>query len=134
MSRISTSLWTAVLLLAWTAAWTDDEEFPPSAAEATIRLMDEADAELPDAVMNEIELPELPQSSRGNEGIATASENTGRRDVGQNVAEGVLDNARENANSMAEDALENVEQRGRSEEHRPDDVPGPKGPPGSPGP
>lgn len=134
MSRISISIWTAALLLAMNAAWADDDGLPAPAAEATIRLMNEADAELPDAVMNEIELPGLPESSRGGDGIATASDNTGRRDIGQDVAEGALENARDNANSMAEDALENVEQRGRSEEFRPDDVPEPKGPPDTPAP
>jgi len=131
MSRKYTLLWTASLLLGFSGAWADEPELP---VEATIRLMDAADAELPDAVMNEVTLPDLPVSSQGASGLATAENNIGRRDIGQDVAEGALENARDNANSMAEDALENVEQRGRSEEMMPDDPPDPKGPPDTPAP
>jgi len=164
MGKKLTLLWAGFLLLATSGAWADEPGLPPPAdeaareaaqslpaqaadglgiaasktaglpAEATIRLMDEADAELPDAVMNDLALPELPETSRGADGLATAEENTGRRGIGQDVASGALENARDNANSMAEDALENVEQRGRSGEHGRDDPPGPKGPPDTPAP
>jgi hypothetical protein len=130
MSRKLALLWAGVLLLGTSGAWADEDGVPN--AEATIRLMDEADAELPDAVMNEVTLPDLPASSKGADGLVTAEENQGRRDTGQDVADGTLENARDNANSVAEDALENVEQRGRSEEHRQDDPPGPPDQPGPP--
>ena len=125
-------LWAAPLLLGLSGAWADEDVLPN--AEATIRLMDEADAELPDAVMNEVTLPELPESAQGADGLAKAEENKGRRDTGQDVAQGNRENARDNANSMAEEALENVEQRGRSEEHRQDNPPDPPGPPDTPSP
>lgn len=101
------------------------------AAEATIRLMDDADAGLPDEILNEISLPELPDRAQGQggRGLDRAGENNGRSGIGREVAEGMRENARENASEMASEARENVEQRGRSEEMRPDDIPRPPGRP-----
>ena len=165
MNRKTALLLTAPLLVALGTAWADEATLPvpaadeardaaatlPAAAaqglgiaadktnalpaEATIRLMDEADADLPDAVMNEVALPALPATSQGANGLTTAAPNIDRRNIGQDVAEGALENARDNANAMAEDALEKAEQRGRSGEHMPDDPPNPPGPPpGTPAP
>lgn len=84
-------------------------------SEATIRLMGNAEAELPDAVTKEISLPEhlaenanaLDNSAKG---LSTANENKLRREQGLATA----DAARERGAEMSEAAQENRENRGRS--------------------
>jgi len=103
-------------------------------AETTIRLMGAAEAELPDAVTKEIALPEsVPVDTaaveRAANGLATANENRARRENGLATA----DAASERGAEMADDASENRENRGRSEDHRSDDPPDPPGNPGPPG-
>jgi len=98
--------------------------------EATMRLMGNAEAELPDAVTKPITLPDAvldkdPQSpavDASADGLKKANENPRRQEDGLQRA----NDARENAADLADQAHENQENRGRSE-----DRPGPpNGPPG----
>lgn len=104
----------------------------PDGSEATIRLMGNAEAELPDAVTREILLPAhlaenataLENSAKGHD---TAKENRQRRKEGLANAEA----ARERGAEMSEAAQENRENRGRSHD-RPErpEKPDPPSPPG----
>jgi hypothetical protein len=117
----------AVLLIS-AAGWTADDD-----AEATIRLMGAAEAELPQAVMKEIAIPtdlmnageaaEKRAVERAEKGLAKARERGDRFDRGQLEAE----EARERNAEMSEKATENRENHGRSED-RPEP---PEGLPGS---
>jgi hypothetical protein len=120
----------ASLLLACGSAWAQEEE-----AETTIRLMGAAEAELPDAVTAEIALPDsVAEDSAAVEsaqfGLDTANENRERREAGLATA----DEARERGAEMAEEALQNRESRGRSEDlPTPPEVPAPPEVPTPPG-
>jgi hypothetical protein len=114
MNRKFAWIYTVVLLMGFGSAWAQDEA---DEAETTIRLMGAAEAELPDAVTADIALPDsLPEDSaavaNAQAGIDTANENRQRREDGLSTADG----ARERAAEMAEEALENRENRGRSED------------------
>lgn len=122
------------LMLVSGAGWAQDED-----AEATIRLMGAAEAELPDAVMREITLPDRLQVEAADQaaavehaqqGLDKANDNRDRREQGQSQA----DEARDKGAEMSEKALTNREDRGRSEDHPepPEDPGNPKGPPGGP--
>jgi hypothetical protein len=96
--------------------------------EATMRLMGKAEAELPDAITNEITLPdavldkdpESPAVDASKSGLDKANEHWP-----------FADDAINNAAGMAEQAQENRETRGRSEDRpEPPDVPDPPGQPG----
>lgn len=127
-------LCTTALLLCMGNAWAQDDESADE-AETTIRLMTDAEAELPGDVTADIALPDsVPEDAAAVEnarfGIDTANENRQRRGDGLATAE----EARERGAEMAEEARENRENRGRSEERpdRPDppdrpDVPTPPG-------
>jgi hypothetical protein len=106
-----------VLLAASAGSWAADD------AEATIRLMGNAEAELPDAVTREITLPEhllaadpedrVATVEKAEKGLEKANERNAHRQTGQdNAAE-----ARERRSEMKETAKENQENRGRSEDH-----------------
>jgi hypothetical protein len=134
MNRKTILVGTIVLLGSYSSAWTQDTGGDED-AEATIRLMGAADAELPDAVIKKISLPEsVSEDSAAVEnaaqGLETANENRMRREEGLTTA----DEARERGAEMAEDAMENTENRGRSDDlpDRPDvpELPTPPGPPG----
>ena len=93
-------------------------------AEATIRLMGTAEAELPDAVTKKIELPDhlrLPEEDqvsaveKAKKGHDKANERLDRREKGLSKA----DLAREHGEEMSEKAKEVRENKGRSED-RPD--------------
>ena len=122
------TLTAASLLLFSAAGWTADDD-----AEATIRLMGAAEAELPQAVMKEIAIPtnlmnagedaEKRAVEKAERGLARANERGNRFDNGQLKAEEALDRKAE----MSEKATENRENRGRSED-RPEP---PEGPPDS---
>jgi hypothetical protein len=129
---------TATMLLSCSSAWAQDSG---EEAEATIRLMGAAEAELPDAVTKTISLPgsmtedetavaNATAVEKSAQGIATANENRLRREEGLTRA----DEAREQGADMANEAMENREARGRSEDlpERPD-TPQPPTPPGPPG-
>ena len=124
----------AVLLMGVSAgAWADDDD----GAEATIRLMGTAEAELPDAVTKKISLPDH-LLVEGDDQVATvdkakghdkANERLDKREKGLSQA----DAAREKGAEMSETAKENREARGRAEDRpgRPDN-PGRPGDPGRP--
>lgn len=97
-------------------------------AEATIRLMETAEAELPEAVTKEIVLPPAAIENSVH-GLETASENRERRENGLSKA----DEARERGAEMSEEAKENRENRGRFDDRptRPDRPDPPRGPPNS---
>jgi hypothetical protein len=113
------------LLLSANIVWADDG----NEAESTIRLMGAAEAALPEAVTKEITLPEavaedataVDNAARGHE---TANKNKERRKEGLAQA----DEAHERGADMANDAQNNRENRGRSE-----DRPEPPVDPGRPG-
>ena len=106
-------------------------------AESTIRLMGAAEADLPDAVTRDIELPPamrvnekaVEKASRGHE---RANDNRERRQQGLSRA----DEAREKGNDISGQAKDNRENRGRFDNPpgRPDGPPEPperpNGPPG----
>ena len=103
-------------------------------AEATIRLMSQVEAELPETVTKEISLPpaalENPKAvENAARGLERAKENRERRENGHSRA----DEARENGAERAEEARQNRENRGRFEDRpEPPDRPGPPaGPPGT---
>ena len=119
---------TAALLLTANVGWTADETQGDS-AESTIRLMGAAEAELPDAVTNKISLPAaLADDSvaveKAAKGLEKANENQQRR---EKTGLARADEARERGAEMAQEAKDNRDSRGRSEE-RPDPPPNP-GPP-----
>jgi hypothetical protein len=128
MKRKLVLISTAGLLLGFSSAWAQEED-----AEATMRLMGHADAELPDAVTRDIALPDsVPEDSaamaNAQRGLDQANESRARREVGLAIAE----EARERGADMAHEAMQNRETRGRSRDlpQRPD-VPERQGPPGS---
>lgn len=138
MNRKFTLLWMAPLLLGFNAAWADDGLPDPAAdeahgnaqiaaaaaaeleiatvalpAEATIRLMGDADDEDSAAVTADIELPTLPdEGADGQRGLDTARS-----------AFSAADNASQYGDDIAENGAENIENRGRAED-LPVDVPG----------
>jgi len=110
------------LLFGAGGAWAQDNDIDD--AETTIRLMGEAEAELPDAVTRDIVLPDAAGEDseaveNARRGLETANENRARREHGLATAS----EARDRAADMAEEARENVEDRGRAED-LPVDVPG----------
>ena len=119
-----TLIFATTVLLASGSGWAADD------AEATIRLMGKAEAELPDAVTRQITLPEhllavdptdqVAAVEKAEKGLAKANERNDHRDKGQEQAAA----ARENAAEMKEKAKEKRENRGRS-----DDRPTPPEPP-----
>ena len=127
----------ALLMGVSTGAWAADDDV----AEATIRLMGTAEAELPDAVTKKISLPDhllvegedqvaaVEKAKNGHDRVNARREN---KTTGQERAEEV----RQQGKEMAENAKEARENRGRSEDRpdrpgRPDD-PGRPGDPGRP--
>lgn len=98
--------------------------------EATIRLMSEAEAELPEAVTREIVLPanvtvDDVAVEASAKGLGKADDaRQGGRERGQGVAAEARENAsadaRDNASDMAEAARENAENRSRANENRPE--------------
>lgn len=133
MNAKTAGTWLVALLLCFGSAWAQDDG-KEDEAEITIRLMSAADAELPDAVTDEIALPavlgEDPAAvENARFGLDTANENRERREDGLATA----DEARERAAEMAEEAQENRENRGRAGDppERPD-VPEPPNVPDPP--
>lgn len=125
MNKVTLILATTALLASG-SGWTADD------AEATIRLMGKAEAELPDAVTKEITLPEhlltadpedqVAAVEKAEKGLAKANERHAHREKGQDQAT----EARERGAEMSEKANENRENHGRSEDHPepPDPPPG----------
>ncbi len=111
-----------VSLLISGQAWTQDDD-----SEATIRLMHGADSVLPDAVTKNISLPVVLPADAAPEAAAAISSAEAARAAGLAKAQAALDS---NA-AMRQTALENVEDRGRSDDvpEPPVDPPQPPGPP-----
>ncbi|MCH9005621.1 MAG: hypothetical protein IH838_10070 [Proteobacteria bacterium] len=113
------------LLLSLNVAWAQDGT---DGAEATIRLMGVAEADLPEAVTKEITLPDAVTEDTGAVdsamfGLDTANENRERREEGLSQA----DDAWERGLEMAGEARDNLEALGRA-----DDLPEPPVDPGPP--
>jgi len=123
MKKVTLIFATTVLLASGTG-WAADD------AEATIRLMDKAEAELPDAVTRPIELPahlravkledQVAAVEKAEKGLDKANERNEHGNKGQDRAA----EAREHAAEMQEKAKDNRENQGRS-----DDRPTPPEPP-----
>lgn len=112
----------------------EDDASADDRAEATIRLMSNVEAELPEAVTNEISLPPAAMDNpaaveNAARGLETARENRDRREDGPSRA----DEAREQGADRAEEAQQNRENRGRFEDRPapPDRPEPPAGPPGN---
>ena len=110
-----------VSLLISGQAWSQDD------GEVTIRLMGRADAKLPFAVTKNILLPAVLPADADAEAAAAILSAQAARAAGLAKAEIALES---NA-AMRQNALENVEDRGRSDElpEPPIDPPAPPGPP-----
>ena len=130
-TRFLASVATVALLLGTTNVLAQEaEDEDEDGMEATMRLMDNAEVELPDAVTKEIHLPDslleknpdTPAIDNSAKGQQTADENRSRREEGQANAE----EAREHGAEMSEQAQENRENHGRAKD-RPEP---PNGPPG----
>ena len=112
----------------------EDDASAEDPAEATIRLMGAAEAEVPEAVTKEITLPpaaiENPAAVENSaRGLQKARANREGRENGLSRA----DEAREHGAEMAEEARKNRENRGRFEDRpTPPDPPGPPDPPQGP--
>ncbi len=151
MNRKFILLLSAPLLLGISTAWAQDAELPGPAddearrasdqlpdaaaagltiagentaglpAEATIRLMDDADEENGGAVTNDVQLPILPDEGvAGQQGLDTAADAiAGQDSFGFDAAA----KARDTASDMAESTQSGIEARGRADD-LPVDVPG----------
>ena len=129
--NIKVSITAMILMGVSTGAWaTGDDD-----AEATIRLMGTAEAELPDAVTKTIELPEhlrvggddqVAAVENAKKGLDKANERHDKREKGLSQA----DAARDRGAEMSEKAKETRENRGRAKDRpeRPDDRGRPDGP------
>lgn len=125
-TRQTFALLVATALLSSGLAWTQTNDDDDTAT-ATIRLMNNAEAELPDAVTKTIALPQQmkadPEAAeKAEKGLQKANQNRLEGNEGLEQAE----EARQRGAEMSESAQENREDRGRSED-RPE-------PPESPGP
>ena len=120
----------AALVLASGPAMSQETESEGDEMEATMRLMGNAEAKLPEAVIKTIELPEALQTKNpdspafdaSDSGHAKAEERHARRNDGLDKAE----LARERGADMSQKAAEDRENLGRSDDH--------PGPPENPGP
>ena len=132
--KYAVSIAAIMLLFSFSLALADDEKAGDE-LDATMRLMDDAEAESPEAVTRPIQLPEhlridsvaADKNANGLEAANAGGENS---TPGRDTA----DAARERAHGMSEAAKDNRENRGRSEEF-PDppnqpDPPNPGTPPG----
>lgn len=117
----------SVLLTAAPAWAQDDDNDDPT--RATIRLMGDAEATLPDAVFKEIKLPEsLREDSAAADAAAKGQETANQNRLEGNQGNARSEAAREKASDMADAAKENRENRGRSGD-RPEPPDPPRGPP-----
>ena len=133
-SKYAVIIATIMLLFSFSLALAEDSN-DADELDATMRLMDDAEANLPDAVTRPIKLPDnvgiansaaVEKSVNGIEAANAGSDNSTH---GRDTA----DAARNRASDMAEAAKDNRETHGRSEDlpdppNRPD-PPNPGGPP-----
>jgi hypothetical protein len=123
------TLLTLTMLLGTVTVFAQDAD---DEMEATMRLMGKAEAELPDAVTKPIKLPD---SLLTRDPDSAAIENSADGHKAATVArehreEGLIkaDEARERATEMTDNAKEDRENHGRSEDHpTPPENPGPPG-------
>ena len=116
------------LMLFSTNAWTQDDDD----AEATIRLMSVAEAQLPDDVIREIKLPQHLLDAKPEDQVAAVDEAAdGLKNAEENVNKEKSNNAssqareaRERVSEMSDNAKENRENRGRSDPPGRPDNPG----------
>jgi hypothetical protein len=105
-------------------------------SEATMRLMDQLEAKLPDAVTKPIVLPEhLAEDSAGVLNSEAGRLNAmDKRDTGRQEGLKTADEASAHGFEMRESAQEDRENLGRSEENRPEppETPEPPSPPAPP--
>ena len=117
---------TIMLLTGMSLALAEDSD-DGDELDATMRLMDDAEAESSETVTLKIELPEhlmegTVAAEKSAKGHATANDAISKRENGLRD----IEEARDRANEMAEGAKENRENHGRSEDHpEPPDRPGP---------
>jgi hypothetical protein len=104
--------------------------------DATMRLMDDAEAQLPEAVTKPIQLPEHLRNDSVAAGKSESGHQTANAARNDEHRQSGIDNAteaRERAHGMSEEAKENRANLGRSEDRQdpPDrpDPPNPNGPP-----
>ncbi len=135
-ARYVVSIATLMLLFSFSLALAEDSD-DNGALDATMRLMDDAEAESSHAVTRPIELPQrlrdredfiaVEKSEKGLEAADAGSDNSQHSEFGR----GQIDAARERANAMSEAAKETRENHGRSGDRpEPPDPPNPGGPPG----
>ena len=130
---------TLMLLFSFSLALAEDSD-DNGALDATMRLMDDAEAESSNAVTKPIELPQhlrdredfiaVEKSENGLETANAGSDNSQHSEIGRGTAA----SARDRANEMAEAAKDNRDSHGRSDNlpdppNRPD-PPNPGEPPG----
>ena len=117
------------LMLFSANAWTQDND---DGAEATIRLMDKAEAQSSDGITRVITLPQhllvadpddqMAAIDKAAKGLATATENVNKEK--SNNASSQAREARERVSEMSDNAKENRENRGRSDPPGRPDNPG----------
>ena len=119
--KIRVSITAMILMGVSTGAWaTGDDD-----AEATIRLMGTAEAELPDAVIKTITLPKHLQVNAENQADtvdkAKGHDKANERLTNENRKKGLAqaEAARQNSRDMSEKAKDVRGNRGRSEDNRP---------------
>ena len=119
--KIKVSITAMILMGVSTGAWaTGDDD-----AEATIRLMDTAEAELPGAVMKTITLPKALQVNAEDQAEtvdkAKGHDKANERLTNENRKKGLAqaEAARQNGRDMSENAKDVRESRSRSEDNRP---------------
>ena len=114
--RNTVTVFGALLVLCSNPAWTQDQAAEDPAT-ATIRLMSNAEADLPDAVMKEIKLPDnLVEDSEAVEKSARGLANANRNRLEGNQGLEKAEEARQRGAEMAEAAQDNRENQGRSDE------------------
>jgi hypothetical protein len=121
-ARYVVSIATLMLLFSFSLALAEDSD-DSGELDATMRLMDDAEAESSHAVTRPIQLPEHLRvysvaTEKSEKGLKAANAGSGNSTFGRETA----DAARERASGMSEAAIENRENHGRSEDppNRPD--------------
>ena len=128
--KYKTLIFAPLALMLFSAnAWTQDND---DDAEATIRLMDKAEAQSSDGITRVITLPQhllvadpddqMAAIDKAAKGLATATENVNKEK--SNNASSQAREARERVSEMSDNAKENRENRGRSDPPGRPDNPG----------
>lgn len=113
--RQTVTLFGAAFVLCSSPAWTQ-ESGDDSTTSATIRLMSNAEAELPDAVTKKIKLPEhLMDDTEAFANSARGLETANRNRLDDNDGLARAEEAQQHGAEMAESAQENRENQGRAD-------------------